>query len=344
MRAVIIGVGVLAAMVAAGLGVLQAADAPAVTIAVLRGDGILIPIATRAGTKWSHTWPMPDKKADVPLGLDGVPKRWWGKAGPTAKWHAWQIDGTTAEAVVERPTWYLAHCQQGVGLMTSLTAQPPVPPPTVQPYPKLGLASTAPLAFQRIEPLDQRAPIWMPVVDAMTTAMAKAEDDLGGAPARNAGVAKHPIPEAERAKVPVRIEALYRIPLARNRYLYYVEATKRYGMPPMPAGRSTPVPSPRSDGCSVMSFAEGWFVAGADGKIPTPPKLDNVRVTSCDYDYVWLMLPLGYVADGVGRLWIAQLNAWGTESYVVLRWDADKGMPVLVSQTPGGWCEMPKGD
>jgi hypothetical protein len=338
MRAVTLGFTALATLVAAGLGALQAADATPVTIAVLRGDGVLIPIATRTGSKWSHTWPVPAKAADVPLGVDGIPKRWWGKAGPATTWHAWQIDGTTTDAVVERPIWYLAHCQQGVGLKTSITARPPVPPPTMQPYPKLGLASTAPLAFHRIEPIEQGTPIWTPVVEAMTKAMAEAEDKMDGKPRVNVGIVPaHPIPAAERAKAPVRVEALYRMPLGRERYLYYVEATKRYGMPPIPAGRVKRTPSPRKDGCGVMSFAEGWFVAGADGTIATP-KLDELRVVSCDYDTVALMLPLGYVDDGPSPLWIAQLTGWENESYVVLRWDAEKGVPVTEYRTHGGWC------
>ena len=124
MRAVILGVSMLALCLAGSLGVLQAADSLPVTIAVLRGDGVLVPIATRTDSKWTNTWPVPLKKADVPLGLDGIPKRWWGKPGPTPTWHAWQIDGVTSEVAVERPSWYLAHCQQGVGLKTSLTAAP----------------------------------------------------------------------------------------------------------------------------------------------------------------------------------------------------------------------------
>jgi hypothetical protein len=341
MRAVTLGLTTLAVLVAAGLGAIQAADADSVTIAVLRGDGILIPIATRTGTRWSNTWPVPAKAADVPLGLDGIPKRWWGKGGPATTWHAWQIDGTTTDVVAERPSWYLAHCQQGVGLKTAITAQPPVPPPTVQPYPKLGLAATAPLAFRRIEPIDQRAPNWTPVVEAMTKAMSDAEAALGTGPAMNVqGRLKHPIPEAERARTPVHVESLYRMPLGRDRYLYYVEATKRYGMPPISAGRDARTPSVRTkDGCGVMSFAEGWFVAGADGTLPAPPKLDQLRVAPCDYDTVALMLPLGYVEDRKNPLWIAQLTGWENESYVVLQWDAGRGVPVIHYQTHGGWCQ-----
>ena len=338
MRAVTIGLTALAAVVAAGLGVLQAADATPVTIAVLRGDGVLVPFVTRTGDRWANTWPVPAKAADVDLALDDVPKRWWGKPGLTKTWHAWQIDGSTSDVVPEKPTWYLAHCQQGVGLTTKLTARPPIPPPTVQPYPKLGLASTAPLTFHRIEPVDQRAPIWAAVVEAMTTALAEAESKMDGTIKMDGFVPKHPIPDAERAKTPVRVESLYRMPIGGDRFLYYVEATKRYGMPPMSAGRVAKTPSPRKDGCGVMSFAEGWFVAGTEAKIATKPKLDELRVVGCDYDTVALMLPLGYIEDGPNPLWIGQLTGWENESFVVLRWEPEKGMPVLEFQTHGGWC------
>ena len=281
---------------------------------------------------------MPAKAVDVPLGLDGIPKRWWGKPGAATTWHAWQIDGATSDVAVERPTWYLAHCQQGIGLKTALTARPPMPPPTVQPYPKLGLASTSPLAFKPIEPIDQGDPIWMKVVDAVGAATSKAEDAMGGPAQMNAfGKPMHPTPPADRAKVAARVEALYRVPYTGGQSLYYVEATKRYGMPPVPAGSKALVPSPK-EGCSVMTFANGFFVAGADGTIP-PPSL-NVRVTSCDYDTVSLMLPLGTIGEGDAKVWIGQVTGWDYEAYAGFRWN-EEGKIADVFFTHGGWCSEP---
>ena len=340
MRTVSLGVAALAVCLAGGLGVLQAADNPAVTIAVVRGDGVLVPIITRDGSKWTNTWPVPAKAQEVPLGLDGIPKRWWGKPGATTTWHAWQIDGVTRDVVVEGPTWYLAHCQQGVGLKTSLTARPPLPPPTVQPYPKLGLASTSPLAFRRIEPVDQSDPMWMAVADAVGTATSKAEDGMDGRPRLNTTFQpKHPTPAADRAKVSTRVESLYRIPWSAGQSLYYVEATKRYGMPPIPAGGKALAPTPRN-GCSVMTFANGFFVAGADGRIP-PPEL-NVRVTTCDYDGVSLMLPLAAIGTDKDQIWIGQMTGWDYEAYSGFRW-ADTGKIEDVFFTHGGWCVPPDG-
>jgi hypothetical protein len=335
MRAVTLGSCVLGVLVAAGLGTLQAADQVPVTVAVLRGDGVLVPIATRTGKVWSQTWPVPVKSADVPLDLDDVPKRWWGKAGPTKTWHAWQIDGTRSQVAVERPTWYLAHCQQGVGLKTGLTARPPIPPPTVQPYPKLGLASSAPVAFKPLEAVDQTSPLWTPIGKAVAKAVQAGEDALGQMRMNVEYRLPHPIPSAQRAKVPVKVETLYRMPLGGGRFVYYVEATKRYGMPPLSATRSAPAATPRPDGCSLMSFANGWFAIG-DGEAPDLEAF--VRVTSCEYDDVSLMLPLGYIDDGDEPVWIAQFTGWSAERYSLVRWHAEKKDAAAILDTHGGWC------
>lgn len=338
MRAVIPGALALAATLAGSLAVLDAAGEAPVTIAVVRGDGVIIPIATRSGTRWTHTWPVPVKSADVPLALDGIPKRWWGKPGPTATWHAWTPDGATRTVTVERPTWYLAHCQQGVGLKTALTLPPPVPPPDVQPYPKLGLAASAPVAFRPIEPIDESMPLWSDIRASAATALDKAENGMDGKAKVNvADRPKHPIPAEERAKVETRLEALYRYPLDRGRFLYYFEATKRYGMPTLAADSKASLPSPDENGCSVMTFAQGWVVVGSDGKVPVP-KIETARLSSCRYDDVLLMLPLGAIADARGPVWIGQLTGWDNETYVVLRWDEAEKEPGVIFQTHGGWC------
>jgi len=211
----------------------------------------------------------------------------------------------------------------------------------VQPYPKLGLASTAPLAFKRIEPIDQSDPMWMKVVDAVGAATSKAEDALGGPPQMNVvWQPKHPTPAADRAKVSARVEALYRVPYTGGQSLYYVEATKRYGMPPLPADRKSAAPSPKA-GCSVMTFANGFFVAGADGVIAPAPL--NVRVTSCDYDTVSLILPLAAVGEGKAQVWIGQVTGWDYEAYAGFRWDEEQGKIADVFFTHGGWCVPPEG-
>jgi hypothetical protein len=340
MRTVIPGVSAVALCLAGGLGVLHAADPRPITFAVLRGDGILIPFATRVGDRWTQTWPLPAKRADVPLALEEVPKRWWGKPGPTTTWHAWTIDGTASQLRVERPDWYLAHCQQGIGLRTSLTARPPVPPPTVQPYPKLGLAATSPLPFKAVEVLDETTPLWAAIRAAAATGLNRAEDEMQRTPLQiaNGGGYSHPFGPEERAKVEARLESLYRIPLGDGRMLHFFEVAKRYGMPPLAAGEPSPAESPR-DGCGLLAFGRGWLVVGPDGKVPVPRVIADL--TSCDYGSVPLMLPLGYLADPDGALWFAQYTSWDSEAYAVLRADRATGIPDALFRTLGGVCPDP---
>jgi hypothetical protein len=341
MRAVTLGVSAVALCLAGGLGVLHAADPRPITFAVLRGDGILIPFATRAGDKWSLTWPVPVKAIDIPIDVGGIPKRWWGKAGPVTTWHAWTIDGTATEVRVERPAWYPARCQQGIGLKTSLAARPPVPPPTVQPYPKLGLAATARLPFKAIEALDEKtAPSWDAIAASVATELSKAEDNMRRTPVEwgNGGGMPHPFPPEERAKVPARLESLYRIPLGDGRTLHFFEVVKRYGMPPLAAGARSPAPTTK-DGCGLMTFGRGWLVMEPDGRFEAPEVI--AYVTSCDYGPMSLMLPLGYVDDPDGALWFAQYSSWEAEAYAVLRADKATGIPEALFTTHGGVCPAP---
>jgi hypothetical protein len=147
----------------------------------------------------------------------------------------------------------------------------------------------------------------------------------------------HPTPAAERSKVRAQIESLYRLTFDDGgRVLYYVEATKRYGMPPLPADRKTAMETPRG-GCSVMTFGNGFFLVEADGVVPAPTL--EVRVSSCDYDAVSLMLPLAALDDGLGSpLWIGQVTGWDYESYGGFRWDQERERMADVFFTPGGSC------
>ena len=93
MRVTLAG-AIVALALAAGAAGSAAADEPPLALAVLRGDGILIPIATRQGDRWVNRWPEPRKRIAVPVRLGDLPRRWWGKVEPTGAWHAWLVDGT----------------------------------------------------------------------------------------------------------------------------------------------------------------------------------------------------------------------------------------------------------
>jgi hypothetical protein len=207
MRAVIVGAIVASSCVAGSLHQLWAAEPQPVTFAVVRGDGILIPFATRTGNRWTNAWPSPEKRVGVPVRFDDLPRRWWGKAGPSSTWRAWSAAGGVTSVTVDRPAWYATYCQQGVGLQSSLTGPPPLPPATVNPYPKLGLAATGDVAFRRIESLDSRHPIGAALLDVLAKPFADAEvcrpaiEGAAGDPGRAAGDARSSLRLTARVSV-----------------------------------------------------------------------------------------------------------------------------------------------
>jgi hypothetical protein len=327
---------------ACGAGALGAADPQPVTFAVVRGDGILIPFATKTGHRWRNTWPVPVKRVDVPVRLGDLPARWWGRTEPTGAWHAWFVDGTRTIATVLRPAWYPTHCLRGIGLQSNVRAKPPLPPPDLSPYPKLGLAATAPIAFAQVEALDERAALWRPLLAALAKPFADNEARLHlqqatedtrapgvDSPPRLAMRARRP-PRAKPGAV--RIERLYRMPLGADRFLHYFEAARRY---PEPAGASAGDPR-AAPPCDGLTFGSGWFVS--DGTA-VPDRLSvDVTLAACDYYGARVMLPLGYVVEGDTAFWFAQVEQYEGESYVVLRATAGEPDVDVVVATAGGRC------
>lgn len=342
MRAILVGT-ILAA--ACGAGALRAANQAPVTFAVVRGDGILIPFATRAGDRWRNTWPVPVKRVDVPVRLGDLPARWWGPTEPTGAWHAWFVDGTRTVATVLRPAWYPTHCLRGVGLQTNLSANPPLPPPTVSPYPKLGLAATAPIAFRQVEALDERSALWAPLLAALAKPFADGEARLhlqqANEDTRAPGIDSPPRLAMRALRPPrtqpgaVRLERLYRMPVGDERFLYYFEAARRYPEPPGPPAddlRPTPLP------CDGLTFGSGWFVS-AGTALPARLPVD-VTLAACDYYGARVMLPLGHLVEGDTSFWFGQVEQYEGESYVVLRVTASRPDVEVVVATAGGRCAL----
>lgn len=315
------------------------ADEPSIapfTLAIVRQDAIVVPFATWNGKEWSNTWPVPEKEVDTPISMAEVPKRWWGKAAPIDAWHVWQVDGSTTEARVAAPTWFPAHCQQALGLRTTLSVRPPLPPPRVQPYPKIGVASSRRLAFQSIETRDTSSPVARALAKSLETIAADDEDREAISYLGSSGW-KHPYDNVARRRVPVRVEALYRTPAgAPGVFIHYFEAVKRYA----PIGASPAARTPAQGAeppCEVITVITGWVVA-RDDDTSVKPSSWRTRMTSCDYESVDVMLPLAYVVLSDQPVWIAQLSGWGRERYVVMNPQAKDDALRMLWATPGGVC------
>jgi hypothetical protein len=276
-------------------------DAAPFTVAVLRRDGIVSPFAVFDGKEWTTPWPSDVRSLDLPIGIQAIPSKWWGKPGPIAEMNAW-VDGVNRGPIhVERSTVLPLMCEPRVALVSDYRSNEAAPSSPEPPFPKDGLAVSGTQSIGRIEVLSSDSPEWSP-----TATFLAAEFDSAENTAVEAFTAwKHPVPRAARRKLPVELEALYRAPMdAPGWTAYYIEAVKRYP------------PGPEDDGCGLITSASGWMAVGPDGK--RTAKL-AAHVTYCDRRDVTYMLPLGLLTVDAKTFWAFQLSGYGREGYVIVR-------------------------
>lgn len=274
---------------------------------------------------------MPDDRIDVPVRLADIPAAWWGKARPAATWQAWFMAGGMAPATAARPTWYMAHCQRGVGLQTGVTARPPLPAP------KIGLATSGDVAVHAIEVLDGRHPIGSALPGVLSGRFRASEAREYLALATQPDVDR-PVKSPAQLPGTIRLDALYRMPRPDGQFLYCFELVRRYPEALEAVGATNANGHQRgAHGCQGMSFASGWFVGTATN---IPSNIDpQVQLVSCDYGGASVMQPLGYVMDAAGAFWIGQVSSWDRARYVVLRSGRGRAVPDVVVATRAGACD-----
>jgi hypothetical protein len=269
-------------------------------IGVLRRDGVVSPFAAFDGKDWDIPWPDDLRWKELPIGLESVPTKWWGKAGAMKQMTAW-IDGVSRGPIrLVQPTMVRLMCGPQLGLTSDYHSAQPAPPPQEQPYPKDGLAVSG---SQRVEPIEMISPAsseWAPVTALLLEPFAKAEDAaIDGFTAWH-----HPVRRNDRRKVPVKLETMYRAEMDQPGWAaYYIEAIKEYP------------PGPDDEDCGLVTSASGWIIAGPDGKRTT--KL-TARVTYCDRRGVTYMLPFGLIKAHGHTYWAYQLSGYGREGYAIV--------------------------
>jgi hypothetical protein len=245
------------------------------TLAVVRRDSIAIPFATYDGKRWKNQWPMPEGRVTAPIALADVPKRWWSGRAPVAKWTFWPVDASDGAArTLETigPTWFPAHCLQGMGLRTTYSTREVVPPPHIQPYPKAGLAVAGNVTFSPIEIVDIASSKLVDLL-ARTLVSAVAEDEkrIVNNYVRAGEGWSHPYTHEERQQTPFRIEALYKVTRGfGERDVYYFEGLKHYAVR-TPAPSSSKKPS-EPEGTRTSPESAARASSSASQNLQTTPK------------------------------------------------------------------------
>jgi hypothetical protein len=289
-------------------------------VGVLRADGGLIPIGTYTGSRWRVTWPSQEiAELEIPITIESVPREWWGKPGRTDVWHLW-IDGRAAGTVrMLHPSVLPVLCSPRIALSTDYQSRDPVPPPAVQPYPKVGVAVSSSIPIGGVEVLTASSPEWTAIGPALKDKFDDAEDVLASKWTLEHD--PHPIDGNERHSTPVTIETMYATGTAGDR-VYFVEASRKYDH----SSGNRPL-------CAV-AFGGGYF--RRDGDRFKPLGMD-MRVVPCSRRGLVYMLPLGTIRLGSNLFWIAQFSNWDFEQYEIIEFKRTR--VDVAASTFGGRCE-----
>ena len=273
-------------------------------LAVLRRDGILFPFASFNRDTWRVTWPVRlNPTIEIPATAAAIPKGWWGTRSPD-QWLAYLANGDETYLELKDPTTFRSFCGSLLGMRTTYQSREPPPPVPVDPFPKDGLAISGGVPLEPIETVPSESPEW----GAMAVSLLKDFDTaekLTIDNVRRYARWRHPIPEAARRQMPVRLEAWYRAPSGEPGWVTsYVEAVRPYP------------PQPDDEGCGLETLVSGW-VHHKDGRLSDKTQL-TAKLTYCDRVGATYMLPFGRIRPKEQTYWVFQLSGWESEWYEVV--------------------------
>lgn len=271
------------------------------SIAAARADGTIVPFAEHDDGSWRPIWTGVETQSapDLPMTLDDVPSKWWGKDGPALRWWLWQRPDVAVPLTVTAPRAVAAPCEPEVGLATDYAPPAPVPPATVAPYPKAGLATTASVDFEPIVALDKASPEWQRVRTAASRELPRAEQR-----ALYAMQWAHPTPARERNAAAFDLQNVWHVP---GSPFYYFEAMRRYPERRTPRGEEP---------CDLVTYAAGYLWDNGKGELVSAGV--DALVSYCHLERAVFMWPLGAIREGTRLYWVRQIAGWNSEGYSVI--------------------------
>jgi hypothetical protein len=296
----------------------QARDASGAsfTLGVLRRDGVVIPIASYSGGRWTNHWPAPGHRPDIPISVASSPKRWWAGNRPISDWTVWPMRGQSRVVHVTNAVNLTVECQPHVGLQTDYASAEPAEPPRIQPYPKDGLASSGDLLVEPVALLDAKSPEWTGISAEVQAKVTAAEPAM----LKDANL-QTVLSEKDRTSALFSLEVLFGAPgLQPGTTILYFEGVKRY--PPqfsLPSG--------------LMTYTVGYARLGPKG----PPEFD-LATTLSDRRREGLMYSMVLGSFRLDRrlFWVVQRSGWGYERFDIVEFR--DGEIVTAFKTAGGTC------
>ena len=304
----------LMAALVASVARVSAGPSPFV-VAIVRDDGIVLPVAAFNDGRWRMPWPGPAREAEVPVRLEDCPLAWWGLPSRPTHWTLHTRDSAPRLIDVDRVTWVLSHCYQQVALHSRTAVREVLRAADGWRAPKQGVAIAGDATVTLPRHVDVTSAEARALLDHVQRAFNYEERMML---ARDYFAVYLPSIDAdERDRMPVQALSIYRGPGRASDDVYFVELQRRY-----------PRRSPESlRWCDEVTFMSGWAHPGRGGVIEL--SLISNDVTSCLLDRMVRTVPHAILDTDRGPVWLLEEYRREAEAFALyLAPDRDRAVEI----------------
>ena len=305
---------------------------PTFRLALLRSDGILVPIANYVNGNWNNPWVKIEDLEKTRLNqlerLEDIPKSWLGAIQSLEhRWYLIDSAGRFGHINLIKPVLFESHCESSWGILTDY-------PPKKNEYahtPKVAIAlDTKQQVFVAVNKSETKTKN-LKFYSLIEHAFQKLEDEEIEKALQDPFkrgfllLTGHPTNKEERKTIRVSITAFYQIHLSsRSEKIYYVEASKSYQ-------------KPKSDSdylCEGISFLRSYIVEDAKGLLSIMG--NNLDITDCDMKESFRCIPLGVIEIGEKYYLVTENNYYESEDYNIYQIEGRTLRKIL--EIYGGGC------
>lgn len=268
-------------------------------VGVMRADGVLIPFAQFNRGEWLPFWTGANDSSNivVPLSLEDVDRKWWRRGAPSLDWTLWRAGQPPLAVKASAPRVVSTPCGTEVGLATDLKPQGMLPPPFQSPYPKLGVATTAPVEFEPIAEIEPGDTDWTRVQRALDDGLFRnAENMLLGNMEWS-----HPVGPTARARQAIELQKVWHVKDSR---FFYFEAMRRYADTKPPKGKPP---------CELVTYVAGYLWEERSENLK--PAGVSALISYCHMERASFLWPFGVIREGGRQYWLFQSAGWTGELY-----------------------------
>ena len=302
---------------------LAAPNAAPFVVALVRDDGVMLPIASHDGGRWRMPWPAPAKEAEVPVRLEDCPLAWWGLPAAPRAWTLYVPGDAPRTIAADRPTWVRSYCRQQVALHSREATRPLLRFADGERAPTYGVAVAGPAEVTLPRLVDPESDEARQLLDGLQHAFNREERLMF---AQDYFTIFAPSVGAEdRDRQPVIALSIHAGP-GHSGPTYFVELARSYP-------RRAPE---RLRWCDEVTYMSGWVRPGG------PATLELVvltrALTSCLIDTTQRAEPHVIVHTPRGPVWMLDLYRPDTEVVGLFRApQGQKPEPIVIREI--GRCE-----